>query len=189
MSQLVLGLVRLVSSHISLALSSNSSSSSTRKFLSLEGPLFHGSVFGVFLAQKLAGKPLTIVGDGSQTRDFTYVSDVVEAFVTASKSSVSGEIFNVGSGGTYSVNELVKLIGGEVTHMPKRPGEPDQTFADISKIREILGWTPKVPFAEGVGKVLEHIDDWGDAPVWTPEKISEATRSWFESLEEKPVDV
>lgn len=149
----------------------------------------YGAVFGVFLAQKLAGKPLTIVGDGSQTRDFTYVSDVVEAFVTASKSSVSGEIFNVGSGGTYSVNELVKLIGGEVTHMPKRPGEPDQTFADISKIREILGWTPKVPFAEGVGKVLEHIDDWGDAPVWTPEKISEATRSWFESLEEKPVDV
>jgi UDP-glucose 4-epimerase len=149
----------------------------------------YGAVFGVFLAQKLAGKPLTIVGDGSQTRDFTYVSDVVEAFVTASKSSVSGEIFNVGSGGTYSVNELVKLIGGEVTHMPKRPGEPDQTFADISKISETLGWTPKVSFAEGVGKVLEHIDDWGDAPVWTPEKIIEATRSWFESLEEKPADV
>jgi UDP-glucose 4-epimerase len=149
----------------------------------------YGAVFGVFLAQKLAGEPLTIVGDGTQTRDFTYVSDVVEAFITASKSDVSGEIFNVGSGGTYSVNELVKLIGGETTHMPKRPGEPDQTYADISKIKNALKWSPKISFEVGVGKVLEHIDDWGDAPVWTPEQITEATRPWFDSLEEKTADV
>jgi UDP-glucose 4-epimerase len=149
----------------------------------------YGAVFGVFLAQRLAGKPLTVVGDGTQTRDFTYVADVVDAFIAASKSSVSGEIFNVGSGGTYSVNELVKLIGGDVTHMPKRPGEPDQTFADISKIQRALDWSPKTSFAEGVGRVLEHIDDWGDAPVWTPEQIGEATKAWFANLEEKHTDV
>jgi UDP-glucose 4-epimerase len=145
----------------------------------------YGAVFGVFLAQRLAGKPLTVVGDGEQTRDFTYVADVVDAFITAANSDVAGEIFNVGSGGTYSVNELVKLIGGEIVHIPKRPGEPDQTFADISKIQSVLNWSPKIPFEEGVGRVLKHIDDWGDAPVWTPDKINEATRVWFDSLEKK----
>ncbi|MBT5420389.1 MAG: SDR family NAD(P)-dependent oxidoreductase, partial [Candidatus Cloacimonetes bacterium] len=67
----------------------------------------YGAVFGVFLAQKLAGKPFTIVGDGTQTRDFTYVKDVADAFITAAKSDVTSEIMNVGSGGTYSVNHLV----------------------------------------------------------------------------------
>jgi UDP-glucose 4-epimerase len=142
----------------------------------------YGAVFGVFLAQKLAGKPLTIVGTGEQTRDFTFVTDVVGAFVTAANSQVSGEIFNVGSGGTYSVNLLASLLGGETTSIPLRPGEPDCTFADTSKIASVLGWAPKVSFAEGVSRVLERIEDWRDAPVWTPEAIAEATRSWFEQL-------
>jgi UDP-glucose 4-epimerase len=149
----------------------------------------YGAVFGVFLAQKLAGEPLTIVGDGKQTRDFTYVADVVEAFVTAAASGITGEVLNVGSGGTYSVNQLVELIGGETTHLPKRPGEPDQTFADISKIKSLLDWSPKISFEEGVGKVLEDIEDWGDAPVWTPKKINEATRAWFANLERSSADV
>ena len=70
----------------------------------------YGAVFGVFLGQKLAGKPYTIVGDGTQTRDFTYVTDIVDAFITAAKSDVVGERFNVGSDHTYSVNRLVELL-------------------------------------------------------------------------------
>lgn len=139
----------------------------------------YGAVFGVFLAQKLAGRPYTVVGDGNQSRDFTFVSDTVEAFVLAAQSDFSGEVFNVGAGAPQSVNRLVELLGGEKTHIPKRPGEPDCTWADIRRIRERLGWEPRVPFAEGVRIMLEHIGLWKDAPVWTEESISEATRDWF----------
>jgi UDP-glucose 4-epimerase len=142
----------------------------------------YGAVFGVFLSQKLHGKPLTIVGDGTQTRDFTYVSDVVEALLAAADSSLTGEVFNVGSGGTYSVNRLAALLGGETTAIPKRPGEPDCTFADISRIRERLGWGPKVSFEDGVGRLVAQIEHWRDAPVWTAERIADATRDWFKYL-------
>ncbi len=142
----------------------------------------YGAVFGVFLAQKLAGRPFTVVGDGTQTRDFTFVSDVVNAFVTAAESDVSGEIMNVGSGDTYSVNLLVELLGGEVTYIPRRPGEPDCTFADTAKIRRLLGWQPRVDFDRGVAIMLENIDYWRQAPVWTPEGIAVATKEWFECL-------
>lgn len=142
----------------------------------------YGAVFGVFLAQKLAGKPFTIVGDGTQTRDFTYVTDVAEAFVQAAKSDITNEIFNVGSGGTYSINRLVELLGGEKVYIPKRPGEPDCTFADISKIQRLLGWRSKVSFEEGVKNVLANIDYWREAPVWEPDTIKEATKDWFQYL-------
>jgi UDP-glucose 4-epimerase len=142
----------------------------------------YGAVFGVFLAQKLAGRPFTVVGDGTQTRDFTYVTDVVDAFVTAADSAETRTVFNVGSGGTYSVNQLVGLLGGDVVHVPKRPGEPDCTFADLTRIRERLGWQRRIPFEQGVALMLEHIDYWRDAPVWDPSSISEATREWFSHL-------
>ncbi|WP_334109647.1 SDR family oxidoreductase [Thermodesulfitimonas autotrophica] len=142
----------------------------------------YGAVFGVFLAQKLAGRPFTVVGDGTQTRDFTYVTDVVDAFVKAAESGVINEVFNVGSGSTYSVNRLVELLGGEVVYIPKRPGEPDCTFADTAKIRRVLGWKPQVSFEEGVARLLAAIDHWREAPVWTPESIAEATRDWFRYL-------
>jgi len=142
----------------------------------------YGAVFGVFLAQKLAGKPFTVVGDGEQTRDFTYVSDVVGALLTAAASDISGDVFNVGSDGTYSVNRLVELLGGDKTYIPKRPGEPDCTFADISKIKRVLGWRPTVSFEEGVGRMLSHLNDWRDAPVWTTDSIADATRDWFKYL-------
>lgn len=144
----------------------------------------YGAVFGVFLAQKLANRPFTVVGDGTQTRDFTYVTDVVSAFITAAESDVSGEVFNVGSGNTYSVNRLAELLGGDVEYIPKRPGEPDKTFADTRKIRRMLGWSPEVTFEEGVASMLEHIDYWKEAPVWTPELIADATRDWFLHLSE-----
>lgn len=142
----------------------------------------YGAVFGVFLSQKIHGKPLTIVGDGTQTRDFTYVSDIVDALMAAADSNLTGEIFNVGSGGSYSVNELVKLIGGESTHIPKRPGEPDCTYADIKRIQNRLAWQPKVKFEDGVKEMLRHIDMWKDAPVWTTDSIAEATKDWFKYL-------
>jgi len=142
----------------------------------------YGAVFGVFLAQKLAGKPFTVVGDGEQRRDFTYVSDVAEAFIQAAYSNVKGEVFNVGSGNPQSVNKLVSLLKGEKVYIPKRPAEPDCTHADISKIKSTLSWQPRVSFEEGVGKILENIEYWKDAPVWTPERIEEATREWFKCL-------
>jgi UDP-glucose 4-epimerase len=146
----------------------------------------YGAVFGVFLAQKLAGKPLTVVGDGTQTRDFTFVTDVVDAVVTAARSDVRGEAMNVGSDGTQSINRLVELLGGggggEVIHIPKRPGEPDCTHADIRKIERLLGWKPKTRFEDGVKVMLANIDAWRDAPVWTPAAIAQATREWFHYL-------
>ena len=143
----------------------------------------YGAVFGVFLAQKLAGKPYTIVGDGTQTRDFTFVTDVVDACVTASESEAAiGEIFNVGSNNHYSVNRLVELLGGEKTYIPKRPGEPDCTFADTTKIRRVLSWTPSVSFEEGVQEMLNNIDYWKEAPVWDSDSIKDATKDWFKYL-------
>lgn len=142
----------------------------------------YGAVFGVFLAQRLAGKPLTIVGDGAQTRDFTFVSDVVNAFYTAAKSERSGEAFNIGSTRPQSVNYLAELIGGERTYIPKRPGEPDVTHADIRRAEKLLGWQPSVSFEEGVRVMLDRIDSWRSAPVWTPSTIAEATKDWFAYL-------
>jgi len=142
----------------------------------------YGAVFGVFLRQKIAGTPFTIVGDGTQTRDFTFVTDVAQAFYTAAFSDVSGEIMNVGSGGHYSVNELAALIGGEKVSIPKRPGEPDCTFADTAKIKKLLNWQPKVSFTEGVKIVLDNIDYWKNAPLWDPQSIAAETKAWFDSL-------
>ncbi|OGY37297.1 MAG: NAD-dependent dehydratase [Candidatus Andersenbacteria bacterium RIFCSPHIGHO2_12_FULL_45_11b] len=142
----------------------------------------YGAVFGVFLAQKIHNQPFTVVGDGTQTRDFTYVTDAVDALVTCANSGISQEIFNVGSGGTHSVNRLVELLGGDVIHIPKRPGEPDATFADITKIRTMLGWYPRVSFEEGVRNMLAHIDAWRNAPVWNEAAIHDATKDWFKYL-------
>jgi UDP-glucose 4-epimerase len=150
----------------------------------------YGAVFGVFLAQLIAGKPLTVVGDGEQTRDFTFVSDVVDALLTAAASDRIGEIYNVGSGRPVSVNELVRLLGSPPTvAIPKRPGEPDCTWADIDKIRAQLGWTPRVAFAEGVRVMRENMHQWRDAPVWTAERIAEATSDWFRCLGNEHADM
>ncbi|MEG3641246.1 SDR family oxidoreductase [Magnetococcus sp. PR-3] len=142
----------------------------------------YGAVFGVFLAQRLNNKPYTVVGDGQQSRDFTYVTDVCEAFYAAAQSDLIGEAMNVGSGGHQSINRLVELLGGEVTYIPKRPGEPDCTFADTTKIRKNLDWEPKVNFEQGVANMLACIEDWRDAPVWEPGTIAKATASWFKHL-------
>jgi len=147
----------------------------------------YGAVFGVFLKQKIAGKPFTVVGDGTQMRDFLFVTDVVRAFYLGARSDRVQEIYNLGGGKPQSVNHLIELLGGEKLHIPKRPGEPDCTFADISKIQRELGWNPEVSFEAGVAILLGSIDYWRDAPLWTPETIEKATATWFKMLsEEKP---
>ncbi len=143
----------------------------------------YGAVFGVFLAQKINNKPFTVVGDGTQTRDFTYVTDVANAFIAAANSDICGEIMNVGSGGTYSVNHLVGLLGGAIEYIPKRPGEPDCTFADTGKIKEKLDWQPQVSFEQGVANMMAHIDYWENAPLWTSASIADATADWFKYLD------
>ena len=142
----------------------------------------YGAVFGVFFRQKLAGKPFTVVGDGTQRRDFIYVTDVAQAFLAAARTPISGERFNVGAGNPQSVNRLIELLGGDVVYVPKRPGEPDCTFADIAKIVAQLGWKPVVPFEDGVRRMLVDIDHWRDAPLWDPDRIAEATKTWFQYL-------
>ncbi len=145
----------------------------------------YGAVFGVFLAQKLANKPFTVVGDGKQKRDFTYVSDVVDAIITLQKSKrFNGEIFNVGSNTTVSVNKIVKLLKGKVVKIPKRPGEPDITYADIRKIKKKTKWRPKIKIEKGINIMIDNIDDWKNAPLWTPNKIKKATKSWFKYLKD-----
>ena len=142
----------------------------------------YGAVFGVFLRQKLAGKPFTVVGDGNQKRDFLYATDVARGFMAAAETSHVGQCYNLGAGNPQSVNYLVELLGGEKTHIPKRPGEPDCTWADITKITTELGWRPEVSFEEGVAKIVAQIEHWRDAPLWTPESIQQATSSWFRYL-------
>lgn len=142
----------------------------------------YGAVFGVFFKQKLAGKPFTVVGDGTQRRDFLYVTDVARAFLAAAETAKTGEIWNLGAGNPQTVNRLIELIGGPVVHVPKRPGEPEVTWADIGKITRDLGWRPSVSFEDGVRMMMVEIEAWRDAPLWDPDSIAEATRSWFTHL-------
>ena len=142
----------------------------------------YGAVFGVFLAQKLAGKPLTIVGDGNQTRDFIHVYDLVDATIEATKKGKYGQTYNVGSGKEIPVNLIANLIGGSKVRVPIRPGEPNRSLADISKIKGQFNWKPKIPINEGIKMLLKDISDWKEAPVWTPETIKEATKGWFKFL-------
>ncbi len=142
----------------------------------------YGAVFGVFLRQKLAGMPYTIVGDGSQSRDFLYVTDVATAFLAAAETHHTGRFWNLGAGNPQTVNRLVELLGGDRTYIPKRPGEPECTFADIARITRELGWKPQVSFKEGVAKIVANIEYWRNAPLWDPESIAKATKTWFEYL-------
>jgi UDP-glucose 4-epimerase len=142
----------------------------------------YGAVFGVFLRQKLAGTPYTVVGDGTQSRDFLYVTDVALAFLAAAQTPHTGRIYNLGAGNPQSVNRLVELLGGEVAYIPKRPGEPDSTWADISRITQELEWQPRVSFEQGVANIVANIDYWRSAPLWNPDSIADATKTWFQFM-------
>ena len=142
----------------------------------------YGAAIGVFLRQKIAKYPFTVIGNGKQKRDFIYVKDVCEAFYKASNSKHKNLILNVGYGKPKSVNYLVNLIGGKKIFIPKRPGEPDITHAKIDLINKKLNWKPKTSLEKGIKIVLKNIDYWKNAPLWTPKKISKATKDWFKFL-------
>lgn len=143
----------------------------------------YGAVIGVFMAQRLANVPLTIVGDGNQRRDFVFVTDVADAFTKAAfVENVQFPIMNLGRGESHSVNELADLLGGPKTFVPERPGEPYETLANISRIQEQLNWKPKISFREGINQILENSSYWKSAPIWTPEKINRETFEWFNYL-------
>ena len=143
----------------------------------------YGAVLGVFLAQKMGNKPLTIVGDGSQKRDFTFVGDVAEAFVLAGESQATDMAINIGTSNPVSVNRLANLIGGSTVHVAKRPGEPDLTHADINRARKVLNWDPKINLEQGIAKVLETKEAWAGAPIWSAEEIEIVTADWFKFLQ------
>ena len=142
----------------------------------------YGAVFGVFLKQNLENKPLTIVGDGKQRRDFLYVSDVAKAFYLAAKSKNNGQIYNLGANKPITILKLANLIGGKKIYLPKRPGEPNCTWANIKKIKKDLKWKPEVPFEEGVKHMLNDIQSWKKAPLWDKRSIKKATKTWFKYL-------
>jgi len=142
----------------------------------------YGAMFGVFLAQKVNNKPITIVGNGKQSRDFTYVTDVSKAFFVAAKSKIKHGIFNVGSGKPTSVNYVANKLGGKKVYIPKRPGEPDKLQASNKKIKKYLNWKPLISIDQGIEIMQKNIQDWNSAPVWTPKKIKVKTKLWFKYL-------
>ena len=142
----------------------------------------YGAMFGVFLAQKLASKPLTIVGDGNQTRDFIHVYDLVDAIILAAQKAKNCEIYNLAGGKEVSVNYIADIISDKKVYIPKRPGEPDRSLADISKIKFELNWEPKISIDVGIKMLMQNINEWKDAPIWTPESIAQATKEWFKYL-------
>lgn len=113
-------------------------------------------VLNIFLRLMAEGKPITICGDGNQTRDFVEVTDVCRAYLVAAESDVKGEIFNVGVGKGETINRLVDLLGGARTYIPPRGNEPYNHCADISKIRKILGWEPSITFEDGIANVTKN---------------------------------
>ena len=137
---------------------------------------------GVFLKQKLSNNPYTIVGNGKQKRDFINVKDVAEVFYKSLKSSKKNKIYNVGSGKPISVNKLVSFLRGKKVFIPKRPGEPDTTHANINLIKNDLNWKPKISIQDGIKEVLANINYWKKSPLWTKSKIKKATKDWFKYL-------
>ena len=130
------------------------------RFFNVYGPRLntssqYGSVFGKFLSQKINKKPLTIVGDGKQTRDFIYVEDLIDVFLKVSKSKLVNKIYNLGSGKETSINKIAKLFGGKKIYISKRIGEPERSLAKISSITKDIGWKPKVSIEEGIKRLLK----------------------------------
>ena len=142
----------------------------------------YGSVIGVFFRQKLSNKPLTIVGSGEQSRDYLHVKDLASAFYHVAISGRNGQIYNLGADKPIKIKKLANMIGGKFTKIPKRPGEPFVTWANISKITKHTKWKPKIKFETGIKELLTSIWDWKDAPLWNKNRISKATKLWFKYL-------
>jgi UDP-glucose 4-epimerase len=142
----------------------------------------YGAALGVFLKQKILNYPFTVIGNGMQKRDFIYVADVINAFYLSLNEKVNNNIFNIGSGTPRSVNEMVNLIKGKKIFIPKRPGEPEITHADIFKAKSKLRWFPRINLERGLKVIMKDINYWKNSPLWTPKKIKVATKNWFKYL-------
>ncbi len=130
------------------------------RFFNVYGPRLntisqYSAVFGNFLNQKKMMKPLTIVGSGKQTRDFIHVDDLTNAFIKLAKSNLKNKIYNLGSGKETSINKIASVIGGEKIFIPKRPGDPNRSCADISKIKKDINWKPRVSIYEGIRRLFQ----------------------------------
>ena len=134
------------------------------RYFNVYGPRisFEGSyilVLGMFLQQRMNNEPLTIEGDGEQTRDFTHVRDVVSANLLAMESEKvgKGEVINIGAGNNHSIKELAELIGGEIVNIAARQGDMKHTLADVSRAKKLLGWEPKIHLQEGIAEIKKWI--------------------------------
>ncbi len=142
----------------------------------------YGAALGVFLKQKLEKKPFTVVGNGNQKRDFVNVKDVADAFYKSLFTKNKNQVFNIGYGKPSSINKMLQLIGGKKIFIPKRPGEPKITHANISKAKKKLNWKPKVSLEIGLKEVINNISYWKRAPLWDKKSINLATKKWFKYL-------
>ena len=122
--------------------------------INISGP--YSAVIGNFLFQKKNNKPLTIVGNGQQTRDFIHIDDLVSAFLKAIKSKKVNKIYNLGSGKRTSINTIAKIIGGKKKFIPTRPGETKHSLANISKLKKEINWKPKTSINTGIKKLLSN---------------------------------
>jgi UDP-glucose 4-epimerase len=139
----------------------------------------YGAVLGVFIKQLISNAPLTIVGDGEQSRDFIHARDVADAFIKAVNSDFAGRVWNVGCGEPITINKLAEILGGDRIYIPDRPGEPRITMANIDRVHRELGWSPTVSFEGAVAEIISHGEEWIDAPLWDASSINEATKIWF----------
>tara|TARA_B100001175_G_scaffold59938_1_gene48525 strand:+ start:8555 stop:9535 length:981 start_codon:yes stop_codon:yes gene_type:complete len=142
----------------------------------------YGAMFGVFLAQKINNKPLTVVGNGKQSRDFTYVTDIADAFYKAAISKKKNEIINIGTGKPTAVIDIAKKLRSSYVFIKKRPGEPDKTHSSTIKAKKILNWKSKISINKGIKIMLNNINLWKNAPIWTKSKINKSTKTWFKYL-------
>ena len=150
----------------------------------------YGGLFSTILPQKFNNQPVITIGNGEQRRDFVYVTDVARAFIMAAESSVENEIFNVGMGASFSVNEILKLLDiyreeGNVKRLPNRPGEPFETRANITKIIIRLGWRPEIKFSDGLTSMINDVNYWKSARVWTWEESLKVQEDWYRLLGHK----
>jgi nucleoside-diphosphate-sugar epimerase len=126
--------------------------------MTLEGA--YPTVIGAFLNARRRGAPLMICGDGEQTRDFTFVADVVRANLQAARSPMAdGRAINIGAGCGVSVNRIAAIFAGEMIHVPARPGEPRHTLADLRQAETILGWRPQVSIEQGIAITRRYFEE------------------------------
>ena len=131
------------------------------RFFNVYGPRLnvsgqYSAVIGNFLSQTKTRKPLTVVGDGKQTRDFIHVDDLINAFIKVIKSKSVNKIYNLGSGKRTSINTIAKIFGGKKKFIPIRPGEPKNSVANIKKIKKEINWKPKISIEQGIKKLLSN---------------------------------